>query len=189
MYLNLLILIAFLSGLYFYTVNGQIDGMTNPTGVRCPDMLIQVGTKIHLYNSKLSKVPGVNPIEFNNLEDYTDFTKWQRSKGIRCPVLFLQKSYDVQGKMTYKVRPSITNPQGGLPPTIPITNTTINNNTNIISDSNNTSAIQFKESINPSDEPTIDELADPMNGSWAGIKYTQKLVDEGYYAGNEVTRV
>jgi hypothetical protein len=185
--LLILILITFLSGLYFYTMNDQIEGMENASNgyqVRCPDRLIQVGTKIQLYNSKLSKVPGVNPIEFDNLEDYTNFTNWQRSKGIRCPVLFLQKSYNAQGIAEYKARPNINNPRGGLPPSIQVTNTPVNNNTDIISDSNNGSSVP-----NTSTNPTIDELADPMNSSWAGIKYTQKLVDDGYYAGNEVTKV
>jgi hypothetical protein len=28
--------------------------------------------------------------------------------------------------------------------------------------------------------------ADPMTKNWGGIPFTQKLVDDGYYAGNEV---
>lgn len=87
---------------------------------RCPNILIQKGKYLYLYNSKVDKVPGVNPIQFNNLEDYVGFVDWQRSQGIRCPILFLQRNYDPQGKETYKMRPSPTDPQGGLPPNIPI---------------------------------------------------------------------
>jgi hypothetical protein len=79
-------------------------------------LLIQKGSKIYLYNSKLAQVPGVNPIEFDNLEDYSEFLDWQRSQGIRCPVLYLQETYDAQGNKVYKARPSITEPQAGLPP-------------------------------------------------------------------------
>jgi hypothetical protein len=66
----------------------------------------------------VAKVPGVNPIEFENLEDYTEFLDWQRSQNIRCPVLYLQETYDVQGNPVYKVRPSVSEPQAGLPPSI-----------------------------------------------------------------------
>ena len=79
-------------------------------------MLIQKGSKFYLYNSKVAQVPGVNPIEFNNLEDYTEFLDWQRSQNIRCPVLYLQETYDAQGKRVYKSRPSVSEPQAGLPP-------------------------------------------------------------------------
>jgi hypothetical protein len=79
-------------------------------------MLIQKGSRFYLYNSKLAQVPGVNPIEFENLEDYTEFLDWQRSQGIRCPVLYLQYTYDAQGNPVYKARPSVSEPQAGLPP-------------------------------------------------------------------------
>jgi hypothetical protein len=48
--------------------------------------------KFYLYNSKVVKVPGVNPVVFNNLEDYVEFIEWQRSQNINCPVLFLQQT-------------------------------------------------------------------------------------------------
>jgi hypothetical protein len=88
----------------------------NAGGIRCPNLLIQKGSRFYLYNSKIAKVPGVNPVEFENLEDYTEFLDWQRSQGIRCPVLYLQHSYDAQGNPVYKVRPSVSEPQGGLQP-------------------------------------------------------------------------
>ena len=99
MYIKFLLLLIFLLGLYFYAKNScecgkSVEGFTNSKGQRCPDMLIQKGSKFYLYNSKVAQVPGVNPIEFNNLEDYTEFLDWQRSQNIRCPVLYLQETYD-----------------------------------------------------------------------------------------------
>jgi hypothetical protein len=115
-----LLILVFLIGLYFYAKNGGsgIDGFTNnqSTGPRCPNLLIQKGSRFYLYNSKLAQVPGVNPVEFDNLEDYTEFLDWQRSQNIRCPVLFLQETYDAQGNRVYKSRPSVSEPQAGLPP-------------------------------------------------------------------------
>ena len=117
--LGFLILLVFLSGIYFYAKTSDpnyYEGLTNNNGLRCPNMLIQKGSKFYLYNSKVAKVPGVNPVEFDNLEEYTEFLDWQRSQGIRCPVLYLQSTYDAQGNAVYKVRPSVSEPQAGLPP-------------------------------------------------------------------------
>jgi len=124
--LTLLCIILFLAGLFFYTkygdsIHNDKEGLTtyaDRIAHRCPNLLIQKGTKFYLHNSKLAKVPGVNPIEFDNLEDYTEFLDWQRSQGIRCPVLYLQETYDAQGARVYKTRPSVSEPQAGLPPSI-----------------------------------------------------------------------
>jgi len=117
---TLLAILVFLIGLYFYAKCADpkyAEGYTNQNAKpRCPNLLIQKDSKFYLYNSKLAQVPGVNPIEFDNLEDYTEFLDWQRSQGIRCPVLYLQATYDAQGNQVYKARPSVSDPQAGLPP-------------------------------------------------------------------------
>jgi hypothetical protein len=132
---TLLLIILFLAGLYFYIKHNYIiieptcEGMQNNekgsinNGKGCPDVLIQEGSKFYLYNSRVIKVPGVNPIVFNNLEDYVEFIEWQRSQNINCPVLYLQQTLDAQGNSVYKVRPSVTNLQGGIPPNTTTTTT------------------------------------------------------------------
>jgi len=119
MALKIFIIICILAGIYFYTRSYTLETMSVMGGSsgRCPNMLIQKGAAFYLYNTKLAEVPGVNPVRFNNLEEYVEFLDWQRSQGIRCPVLYLQEVYDSQGNATYKARPSVTDPQGGLPPT------------------------------------------------------------------------
>lgn len=119
--LTFLFIIVFLIGLFFYAKPSNSkysEGLTNNTlnAPRCPNLLIQKGSKFYLYNSKIAQIPGVNPVEFNNLEDYTEFLDWQRSQNIRCPVLYLQETYDAQGNRVYKSRPSVSEPQAGLPP-------------------------------------------------------------------------
>ena len=119
--LTFLCILVFLIGLFFYARGADpkySEGLTNntSTGPRCPDLLIQKGSRFYLYNSKIAQVPGVNPVEFDNLEDYTEFLDWQRSQNIRCPVLYLQETYDAQGNKVYKSRPSVSEPQAGLPP-------------------------------------------------------------------------
>ena len=126
---TLLFILVFLIGLFFYAKSSNSkynETFTNnlSSQIRCPNLLIQKGSRFYLYNSKVAKVPGVNPVEFENLEDYTEFLDWQRSQGIRCPVLYLQQTYDAQGNPVYKVRPSVSQPQGGLPPMIQTTSGT-----------------------------------------------------------------
>lgn len=121
--LTYLFILVFFLGLFFYIKHSEpkcVEGLTNNnlSAPRCPNLLIQKGSRFYLYNSKLAKVPGVNPIEFDNLEDYTEFLDWQKSQNIRCPVLYLQEIYDAQGNPVYKTRPSVSEPQAGLPPSI-----------------------------------------------------------------------
>ena len=152
----LLTIILFLAGLYFYIKHNYIiqesdyEGMENnnstnnnlkTNGKGCPDILVQEGSTFYLYNSKVVKVPGVNPVVFNNLEDYVEFIEWQRSQNINCPVLFLQQTLDAQGNSVYKIRPSPTNLQGGLPPSSATASSHPNNN--LITNTSNTSAVNF----------------------------------------------
>lgn len=115
----ILILVTFLSGIYFcmnYSSSKAIEGFINNGKQRCPNILLQKNAKFYLYNSEVAMVPGVNPIVFDNLEDYTEFIEWQRSKGIICPILYLQNTIDAQGESVYKIRPDVFELQGGLPP-------------------------------------------------------------------------
>jgi hypothetical protein len=91
----------FLLGLYYYATSSPREAF----GSRCPNVLIQNGNEILLKNTGLAEIPGVNPVVFHNLEEYTEFVEWQRSQGIKCPVLLLQKTYDAQNNETYKPQP------------------------------------------------------------------------------------
>jgi len=204
--LTYLLIVLFLAGLYFYakyTGTKYSESFTNNTNEkRCPDILIQKDSRFYLYNSKVAKVPGVNPIEFENLEDYTEFLDWQHSQGIRCPVLFLQQTYDAQGNPVYKARPSVTEQQGGLPPTYPappnptlLVDATRNDPPyNINSMPSYDQSSYYVGTTTPLDKMDTQEenmlyagpSPNPMDPNWGGADYTQSLVDKGYYAGNEV---
>ena len=43
------------------------DTEKKPKPYRCPNILIQKGKEFLLFNSKLTKVPGINPITFSSL--------------------------------------------------------------------------------------------------------------------------
>jgi len=126
MYKLIVIGIIFLLGLYFIFCSGQINESfttnlnengeeTYKIAENCADVLIEKGSEFFLFNSKRANVPGVNPIRFKNLDEYTEFTDWQRSQGIICPILYLQHAYNAQGDSVYKARPSPTHQNAGLP--------------------------------------------------------------------------
>lgn len=198
-----IIIVVFLLGLYFMCRPDVIEGFDNSTmKYRCPNVLIQKGTKFYLYNSKLANVPGVNPVTFNNLEDYTEFMDWQRSQGIRCPVLYLQESYDAQGNPVYNARPSPNNLQGGLPPvppgggySQPITKLFDAGRDDPPYNVNSFPSYDQQDQYIGLNTP-LDQMfhetgsavsPNPMDANWGGQTYTQRLVDQGYYANDEVS--
>ena len=226
--LTFLFILVFLIGLYFYAKCADpkyAEGLTNNTSqfARCPNLLIQKGSNFFLYNSKVAQVPGVNPIEFDNLEDYTEFLDWQRSQGVRCPVLYLQETYDAQGTRVYKARPSVFEPQAGLPPSIstpmgigsqgplisenaldPIGKPAYPNPTLLVDATRNDKPYNknsypaydqsdyYVGTTTPLDAMNIKQeqapvSPDAMDPNWGGSAYTQKLVDKGYYAENNVS--
>lgn len=118
-----IVIIAILLGVYFCIAEpvNNTEGFENEnetvklsTDEKCPNLLVQEDGGITLTNTKEKLVPGANPMRFNNLEEYVEFIEWQRSKGIKCPVLFLQKTETTQGEVSYTARPDIVDPQGGL---------------------------------------------------------------------------
>lgn len=206
------ILAMFIIGLMFtmtHTANSVQEAFQGRTGTndkpnknRCPNILIQKGSELYLHNSRLANVPGVNPLKFNNLEDYVEFTDWQRGHGIRCPVLYLQHSFDTQGNPVYKIRPSPLDLQGGLPP---VASDGVMAYDDVVATNVNES-IEYadKPPMNADTYPEFDPMepnagnpkdnlkklkglsANPMDPNWGGDAYTQHLIDIGKYSGDEV---
>jgi hypothetical protein len=179
--------------IYFDKINNKkfiLEGFIEPTdkkGFKCPNVLIQKGAEYFLYNSKLDEVPGVNPVKFDNLEDYVEFMSWQRSQGIRCPVLYLQHSYNAQSEPIYKIRPDPLDLQGGLPPAPPITSTSPTTTTTTTS-SNNSNIIEPEDLGKITQEEAEHMMYSPnaMDDNWGGIKYTEQLIQAGVYDDNNV---
>lgn len=94
----------------------------------CPNTMIKDGDKILIYNPKHPKVPGVNPIQLESLEDYEEYIAWQRANKINCPILHLEKVFDTQGKEKYQVRDNFNSDscENGVNHTIPVVKETPN---------------------------------------------------------------
>jgi len=91
---------------------------------KCPTTMIKDGNKILLYNPNYAKIPGVNPIQMNSLEDYEEYVEWQRANKLSCPILHLEKVFDTQGSEMYQISPDSgfnnDNSSGGLNHSLPV---------------------------------------------------------------------
>lgn len=199
-YICYLIPIILIIVLFMQTKTSK-ENFTSKT--QCPDILVKEGKHLVLYNTRLAKIPGINPIKFNDLEDYVEYVRWQQSQNLNCPVLFLQQSFDTQGNSVYKKHPSPLEIQGGLPP---ISGLEISNNTSnksLLFDAGhndppyNTNSYPSFDAQNqyiglntPLDKiqhTSIDgKSPNPMDTNWGGHAFTTKLIDDGYYAEENV---
>ena len=203
-------LFIFLLGLYIsmnYT-SKMVENMTNPQ-YECPDIILKKGNRIFLKKSGKAEIPGINPIVFDNLDEYAEFLKWQRSQNIRCPVLYLEESYNAQGKRVYKMRPNLFYPQGGLnsynpedPQTLP---TAPKYEESPLIDASRDDQPYNRNSYPGFDqdnqyiglEVPIDKLFhdqeqniksdNPIDRNWGGVKYSQDSVKSGKYKDDNVS--
>jgi len=107
------ILLLFVLGFIFCLTNRKEELIENFDTAQCQDILLQKGNKFHLLNTKKARVPGVNPVVFNNLEEYAEYVKWQDSMGIKCPVLYFQEKYDAQNNRGFQMEPDPLLPNAG----------------------------------------------------------------------------
>ena len=183
------IIVVFLAGIYASLTYGT-KLFSESFQPRCPDVLVQRGSELWLKNSKLAEIPGVNPVVFHNLEEYTRFVEWQHSQHIDCPVLFLQQSFDAQNESVYAVKPApellIDTTRGNL---VDATrgNPPYNQNTYPAMDTHN-QALGQKTVLDVYGEvgETQNLSANPMDPNWGGAEYSIAAVNAGNYAGDEV---
>lgn len=191
-------LIVFLAGLFFTTQsknnNKLIEGFENNNiSSNCPNLLIQKDGGFYLYNTQKMEVPGVNPIKFDHLEEYTEFIEWLRGSGIRCPVLFAKQTYTTQGDKSFKICPSDDPsicglPQSQFPQETKLINAGHNKGSMPAFDPDN----QYIGEYTPLDkmfhEEERQQLSDnPIDNNWGGARYSQQSVDSGKYSGDTVS--
>lgn len=101
-----LVLLVFLSGLYVYA-SGCLDTREGLQSIdektaKCPNILVQNGDYLELYNSTDTHFE--MPVMFNNLDEYANYLRKQRENGIHCPVMYLQKETDNDGKFVFRMK-------------------------------------------------------------------------------------
>jgi hypothetical protein len=105
-YIIILAVLLFIMGIVFIT-NDELKAYNEPfVSGQCPTTMIKNGEQIMVYNPKMAKIPGVNPILLDNLEDYKEYVRWQKQNKLDCPILYLEKVFDTQGQEMYEIKPS-----------------------------------------------------------------------------------
>ena len=115
--LTIFIIFMIIFGIYFIAKPRNESFIS----AECPNTMIKDGNKILLYNPNYAKIPGVNPIQMNSLEDYEQYVEWQRANKLSCPILHLEKVFDTQGSEMYQINSSFNNDNcsGGLNHSLP----------------------------------------------------------------------
>jgi hypothetical protein len=111
----LFISLAFLLGLIFCATYKTKDIIEGFGGSDCPNLLIQKGEKLMLLNKNKARIPGVNPVYFNNLEEYVEFVQYMQANDVKCPILYFQETYNTQGEKGYRMLPDPIEKNAGLP--------------------------------------------------------------------------
>lgn len=210
----LFLLIVFLSGIYVVMYYNYPDkptekkeGMDNEENKQdepnCPNLLVQKGNMLLLYNSNLPLIEGQNPLPFFNLDEYINYLEIQRNRGVICPVLYLQQENNTQGDYVYRMRPGPFDLQGGLPQINDVANAPRIHKYVDSSDDNHPYNANNYYSFDPygqhvgvyteidrvHDSTSVNKISDnPMDPNWAGVTYTQQMVDSGKYVENNISK-
>ena len=226
MFFLLFLIIIFLAGIYVtmffdkpsgckkkkeHMTNATESGATESSATEssatnsCPDLLIQKGKVLMLYNTTQPIEDGVNPIPFFNLDEYINYLEIQRKNGNNCPVLYLQQENNVQGEDVYRMRPSPFELTGGLPQMAELQNQTDTNVVKYVDASTENPPYNANNyfSFDPNgqyvgiytdvdkvhDSTSMNKISDnPMDSNWAGITYTQQMIDSGKYIDNNISK-
>jgi len=196
-----IIILGFIAGLIFcatYTNKSLMEGFNDTNyqqerdELNCPNLLVKKGNKLMLLNSRKARIPGINPIFFDNLEDYTEFAKWQRSQNIVCPVLYFNEMQDAQGDTKYRMLNDPADPHAGLPSynhgtanKVPVYGSNLDHGSNNENnyhgyDPINTDAGQYA-SMDKAYNSNTGKSADAMEVNWAGAEASRRLVKSGLY--------
>ena len=191
------IISIFVLGLLFclsYKSGDLVEGFEMSQS-QCPNMLVKKGNKLHLINTKKALIPGVNPIVFNNLEEYAEYVEWARRVGVKCPILYYEQSYDTQNNRGYRLAGDPLNKDLGFaadpyyrkaqerllldsnrddPPY---------NKNNYAGFDPNDERIGVKTPLDNITMSTEDGSPNPMDANWKGHKFTQEAIDNGDFTG------
>ena len=192
--LILFLLLTFLAGLYctVYLMPISTENMSNDKDEQknsCPDLLIQKGATILLYNTNQKLEPGINPMPFYNLDEYINYLEVQKKNGIVCPVLFLQQETTTQGNEVYRARPSPFELEGGLQ-TVPTSDTTTADNSLYSGFDPYGQNQGVRTSLDDIHDSTANaKYSDnPMDANWGGVTHTQQVIESGKYDGHKVMK-
>lgn len=200
-------IIYFLLGLYFYLKTELIVEKMENINKDCPNILLEKDSKFYLYYSNKNIEEGKNPIEFKNLDEYIEFTKWQEKNNIKCPILQLQYMKDTQDNDILQLKPSLLENKGGLPSNKSKSYFEQNKMLDATLDSTPFDNIKFNTGMysgfdqynqNIGLDTVLDhqfnefnndgKSRNPYDNNWGGKQYTLNAIERGDYKDREVYR-
>jgi hypothetical protein len=193
--IRILIIVAIVLGILYNMMRSRNDMIEGYKGAKqCPNLLVKKDGKFLLMNSNMKQIPGVNPIEFKNLNEYATFIKYQKEKGIRCPILYYEEAYDVQSNRGYRQYSDPIDKKGGIAsykeqvgyrePDVMLTDASRDNPPyNQKNYSGYDSMDQDIGVITPLDNVKSPYSPSPnaMAKNWGGHDFTDKMVDMGVF--------
>ena len=157
-----------------------------------PNLLLREGNTLHLINTRAPRIKGINPIVFNNLEEYVDYWEFQKENGIDCPVLYFQETYDTQNQKGYRLLVNPMEPNAGISSVFKQKKP--DKVKRLLTDANrddppynqNQFAGFDPEDQNVGVETPLDNIThteNPMDPKWGGHKVTHNAIKSGKFAG------
>jgi len=182
-----LIVSFFILGLLFtltYKHSDLVEGFD--VNDKCPNLLVKKGKELHLVNTKKAMIPGVNPIKFNNLEEYAEFVKYQKYMNINCPILYYEETYDVQNNKGFRLQNDPLNKKGGLPSNIS-KKYNVTDTKNPLDKANHFQGVE-NENQNIGIKTKLDDIVleatiNPMDSAWKGDAATKASIKKGDFVG------
>lgn len=194
----IVILVLFVLGFIYVTTYQHIHLVESfELNNSCPNLLVKKGNQLHLVNTKKALVPGVNPIKFENLEEYAEFVKYQKYLNLSCPILYYEETYDAQNNKGYRLLNDPFDKKTGYPSNISA-NYNINNLDNVkisdeetrlkkpsFGDNNYQGFDEHNQNIGlKTDIDTINiKDINPMDTHWKGDAATKKSIGDGDFVG------
>ena len=191
------VIIIFILGIVNNVMYSRKDVVEGYKGRRaCPNLLVKKEGKFVLINTNMKQIPGVNPIEFKSLDEYSTFLNYQKEKGIRCPILYYEEAYDAQSNRGYRQYSDPLNKKGGVAsyreevgyrePDVMLMDA---NRDNPPYNQNNYAGYDADDQeigvVTPLDnvKSPYTPSPNPMAKNWGGHEYTDKLLKMGVFKG------
>lgn len=156
-------------------------------------------TRLFREDGQLRMVHQGKQVKFENLQEYTYFVQAMRTRGIRCPVLYVEPIHDAQGGI------SIKQPDDPITPTPGLMNYPANlvvkgesTMTQYVGKHDPVASVQMPVGYDPANQIQGEDLpidrffrvgasVNPYSAEWAGTKATERAIQAGEMKGDEVS--
>jgi hypothetical protein len=160
----------------------QAEQEPETSNIKCPKVLIKEGEQLILYDDTDKVIT-----KFADLDEYIDYLKDERARGVSCPVLFLQKENDSQGRDVYRVKSSLHDVAPVIDSNRKSKIYNVNNYPGFDPLGLQIGVYNKLDAVHDSTEHT--KTSDnPMDTNWGGAEFTQEVIDSGKYEDNAVVK-